>query len=1260
MGVRLIYLAARINEILQMGNSIWNSNGILKSNGSGTIATQGVDASPTEDSANLVQSGGVFAEEALKADKVVDATAGNVAELDENGNLVDSDIPADNVAQQDGNYKEMTVGNAEQLNSTVFVTEEDPYNFRPSGGSADIGNREYLDSIEGVSLAWNQLVQSPDFSSLSKWYQSGISATVSNRVASFTTDAQYDCLAQYNRFANAGHVYFISATVGTSDTTNSCPIAYYVSGSGWKYITYKGTTAQNYATIDKGIATDSQFRLGIGLNSTSVNVTVKEPCVIDLTQMFGSTIADYIYSLEQATAGAGVAFFRTLFPKPYYAYDAGSIQSVKALSHDMTGFNQWDGTYSSGYINKDTGAIVETSDIAHTDYIPCIAGQTYYFHHVVNGARSAGVAFYDASKNFIVGYETNEGFTRTAPSNAYYIRTSILLNTARTAPYYDDICINLSWSGYRNGEYEPYEKHTYALGDVELRGIPKLDADNNLYYDGDVYFSDGTVVRKYGIVDLGTLNWYQGPNFFDTDVLTDLRSDSDWVNSICSKYQFYDAGTLDANPTLGVCYSGSKKIRLYGSSFADAAACKAGVSGVYVVYPLTTETIESTDPYTEVQYVNDFGTEEFVDRGVSGSTRDVAIPVGNITKYPANLRDKLQHLPDLADDDGEYLIEQDGTQMSLVAANVLKKSGGTMSGAINMGSNKITNLAKGTSDADAINLKQFKEDTDLDKYDGLLNVINITSATTTMGDIVTQLASVNTNGDHVVFDVSALNAGMYLCTIYLGSGYYRICDLVTGFEGTGFFSNSDLLVDIINSGATSTGKHYTFVWDKVNAKGTRLNDAASITTTTTNFGHFGSVNQNYDNPFDSIYPWSGRKLCNIDLDEYMALTASDDITDCVVAWEDDVAFDYDHQYGVWVYTPAFFGRTYEIGNYRYFDVTDENLQNNIAYKPSISGRWHGCDVTLTIDGTSKHCNLPKTGMPMANVALSTQHTYAKNYKASLVDIYTLDASLLLYLVEYADFNSQIAIGDGVSDMYQQGMRPSADVTNNNVITLTSANAKCIVGAIIDIGTSDGGNNVARTYITAVNGATLTLADNVTVTTSHYVSVHGLINVADADIGSKTGYIGTNGRSNVYYRGEVLYGNKWQYILGCYRQQTSNKIYVAEEDDTDNYDALNTTKHIDSGCTIPTVASANWYYYNGLGVCPLFTSAPFISSVGGNTSNPIGDGVYIPLPSAGNTVLVVGGGANDGAYAGAWCVSWYFAASASNWSFGSRPHLKNPS
>ena len=70
---------------------------------------------------------------------------------------------------------------------------------------------------------------------------------------------------------------------------------------------------------------------------------------IDLTVLFGSETADYIYSLEQGTPGAGVAYFRNFFPDDYYAYNAGTVTSLPSpdFPQDIKGIGikQLDGTY---------------------------------------------------------------------------------------------------------------------------------------------------------------------------------------------------------------------------------------------------------------------------------------------------------------------------------------------------------------------------------------------------------------------------------------------------------------------------------------------------------------------------------------------------------------------------------------------------------------------------------------------------------------------------------------------------------------------------------------------------------------------------------------------------------------------------------------------------------------------------------------------------------------------------------------------------
>ena len=63
----------------------------------------------------------------------------------------------DEKADQDGTYNGLTAGYAKQVVSNVRVTDKTPYLFRTSGGSLDIGNREF-DALNGGTIAFNQHV----------------------------------------------------------------------------------------------------------------------------------------------------------------------------------------------------------------------------------------------------------------------------------------------------------------------------------------------------------------------------------------------------------------------------------------------------------------------------------------------------------------------------------------------------------------------------------------------------------------------------------------------------------------------------------------------------------------------------------------------------------------------------------------------------------------------------------------------------------------------------------------------------------------------------------------------------------------------------------------------------------------------------------------------------------------------------------------------------------------------------------------------
>ena len=566
-------------------------------------------------------------------------------------------------AKSDGSYEGMTVGNAEQLVATVGIDDSVPYTFRTSGGSADIGDR-LTEKIVGGTIAWNQLYGAITGYDISSGDATPLTISVSNgyiNVSGTPTELVNIDVKPSWFDVPANHVYLLMPQ-GSGNLRWSR-----VGGLGPRVVGFGCSMSKHTANFS------GHARLLLEAN-TAYNGSVRFNG-FDLTQMFGSTIADYIYSLEQANAGAGVAFFRKLFPKPYYEYNAGELLSVNASAHKMVGFNAWDEEWFTGTISTTTGVNVPSASgqtIASTNYIPVLPEMAYYFHAPAN----MYVFFYDADYNFL-GYHGGsvKGQVRTIksiPSSNASFETACYMKFRCDCgtTYKNDICINLHWDGERDGEYAPYVDHTYPLdSSLTLRGIPKLSADNTLYYDGDTYESDGKVTRKYGVVDLGTQNWetYSSPSsgIWRTSSLSNIKIPSSSLitaNAACSKYIVMAWGPLSASYVGYFGISSAGQMVVIDTSYSTAESFKTAMSGVYLVYELAEPTTESADPYQNPQVVDDFGTEEYIVTEQSG----VAVPVGHETTYQANLRAKLEMAPDSPDGDGDYIVRQSNGQNSYV------------------------------------------------------------------------------------------------------------------------------------------------------------------------------------------------------------------------------------------------------------------------------------------------------------------------------------------------------------------------------------------------------------------------------------------------------------------------------------------------------------------------------------------------------------------------------------------------------------------
>lgn len=421
-------------------------------------------------------------------------------------------------------HTEGTVPTSEQMLSDNYSVDSVPYHFRKT--ASDNADREELE-IVGGSVAWNQLAKA--LSSATTIYGITINGNASENsltLAGTATDSRYLSIPSnvFGATPPPNHVLLMHGYKEAGTYNGNM----FLFGNSNNMFTLSAPTikkpsvienTQLYVQIENGVEYNFKLRINI----------------FDLTAMFGSTIADYIYSLEQATAGAGVAMFRSLFNKDYYPFDAGSMQSVSGLS-------------------------------AHNTY--------------------------DADDNLIRSYPLNP-----------------------------------------NGD---------------LRGYPML-VDGKIKWNGDIYPPSGKVNRRYGVVDLGTLNWGYSQvgtmNMFNapfSPIKTTGYNNSSIFPLVCPKYSavaFYASGVYMGNSDKSIAYapSGGNRFYITDSSYTSADDFKSAMSGVYLVYELATPTTETAEPYINPQICDPNGTEEFVSTGI--------VPVGHETRYPENLRAKIEGLP---------------------------------------------------------------------------------------------------------------------------------------------------------------------------------------------------------------------------------------------------------------------------------------------------------------------------------------------------------------------------------------------------------------------------------------------------------------------------------------------------------------------------------------------------------------------------------------------------------------------------------------
>lgn len=557
---------------------------------------------------------------------------------------------------------------ANNLDSNLIMVDKTPYLFRTSGGSLEIANTNRVKKIIGGSLPIIQNARSLTSNDWQVEDDSKCSVSFNNGEATCTllqggTGYSYGIHNESARNGK-GHTWLLSFEAKSSSGINIGYDAFNSAGN-------LGATTTSY----KLFSVIAEFnnagyfyicpRAGEVTPQANDTFSVRKVQLIDLTQTFGPTVANRLYTLEQAQAGTGIAKAKEILVKDYYQYNVSTFTHVKTSGKVNTGFNllnlsKWlsdNGFTNPAACNNSTfsSKVLWQNDINYQ-------GRVCVYHSGITRSNSEFVVikFYytDGSDDIMYadGKLHNDGYTKSAESKIvkYVGFTYSSLGTQNFTNA--KMCVSLSWDGERDGEYEPYQEWSYPTEDIELKGIISLNASDEWVYDGDEYNYDGTVSDRIIIIpDLSQLEWGKetGSLFYCTSAIMPLNLYS--RNGLCSKYAKSSSSQYGPaeNKTWGK--SGAGYFEILDTDYTDVTTFKNSLSGVWLIGVVAEPTTTEADPFQEQQNLSNWGTEKWVD------DREVPLPVASYTEYLPDLKAKLEVVAESPSEDGTYvMVRSDG------------------------------------------------------------------------------------------------------------------------------------------------------------------------------------------------------------------------------------------------------------------------------------------------------------------------------------------------------------------------------------------------------------------------------------------------------------------------------------------------------------------------------------------------------------------------------------------------------------------------
>lgn len=393
-------------------------------------------------------------------------------------------------AKKNGAYEELLAGSAMNIQGTNTTTNDSKY--RTSGGTADIGTGvAEVRAIKGQSIVWNQLAgdqfQSYNSNTRTTNQGEGVWRVTNSTTGEIKGDASMVRLVDNQRITTyANHKYYVCGEArqpfGSTAfafeyekqaVTFECPTANtWVRGSG----IVNGVDYDNYPLYFKiygstlyGVPAGSYYE-------------VRNLMFIDLTAIYG-------FGLEPTSAAQFEADFQKWFGKPleYKPKYLNNVinswpSSISTVGFNLVKPNNFKGTIRDWY---NGGEHIFDNNVDYN-------GQMYIQFNVkkcpTDSQVQIAVRFTDGTTQSIISSLGGTGVVKgktTANKKISYIWRSYVGGTVSNEIEVSDICVNFSWSGKRDGDYETHWDNIVPMDVTKWTG--KLNGEG----ESVIVFPDG-------------------------------------------------------------------------------------------------------------------------------------------------------------------------------------------------------------------------------------------------------------------------------------------------------------------------------------------------------------------------------------------------------------------------------------------------------------------------------------------------------------------------------------------------------------------------------------------------------------------------------------------------------------------------------------------------------------------------------------------------------------------------------------------------